>query len=400
MPADRAIQHIPPARIEPCGDVPSYVNAIWRAASAGEPIADYGRYHTGLGHPPPPDHVQIDPPAGVVDHYVADMAVRVLAGTTLGDIQRALAPRRQFLPVDGPADMTIAEVVAHHVSGSLRPGHGTVRDGLLGLRYVDAQGQIITVGGRTVKNVAGYDVTRLMVGSLNTLGLIAEVTLRTTAYPEQVVQVDVDAVDPPAFSMAVTDLLTSDAAPWALEWEHINTMAGLRPNVLRFAYAGSVRECQVQQRALESWLEARGWLGGNLSARTVSLEQDLATRTARWEWRGKAGAVLKIVVPPAQTGKLIEALFKLDAPPPMIHALPTHGVIHLGAGWPPERARQIDLWLKKQLASTEGFRVWIRRPNHAADIPPVAPDQPDWTMLMRLKAALDPHNVFNPGRFP
>lgn len=407
MTNERLIQGIAPSRVETPGDLAGFANAVWRCASAGEVIADYGRAHQDLGHAPPPGHVQIDAPAGVIEHYVPDMAVRVAAGTTLGDLQRHLAAKRQFLPVDGDERMTIGELVTHNVSGGLRAGNGSIRDQLLGLRYVDAQGQVITVGGRTVKNVAGYDMTRLMVGSLNTLGLPAEVTLRTAAVPPQVTQVEVDAVDPAAFAEAVTELVISDAAPWSLEWEHLNTMGVLRPNVLRFAYAGTKLACDTQVRALQSWLEERGWAMGELPRRDVTLAQDWQERTARLAWRRTAAVVGKLIVPPATTGRLIESLFQLEAPPPMIHALPAHGIIHFGAGWPMEYAMQVDEHLLERLRPVEGIRVWLRRPpapgsvgNGAASrLTPFAPEQPDWPLLLRLKQALDPQGVFNPGRF-
>jgi glycolate oxidase FAD binding subunit len=398
MSSSYGTQQLEPTRIERTADVSSYANAVWRAVSAGEVIADYGAYHGGLGHAPPPDHVLIVPPGGVVAHAVGDLSITVLGGTTLGEIQGALLKAGQFLAVDGPMDMTIAEVVAHHVSGGLRVGHGSVRDLLLGLRYVDGTGQVITVGGRTVKNVAGYDVTRLMVGSMNILGLIAEVTLRTSVVPGCLIHVDVDAVDPKSFAMVGTELLVSDASPWSLEWEHLNTMAELRPNVLRFAFGGSQRQCDVQRAALERFLDERGWLGGNVSVRRVTVEEDLKVRAGRWGWRAKAGVVVKVVVEPANTGRMVEALFGLEAPPPMVHAMPTLGIVHFGAGWDAARAGRVDQWLAERVGGWCGFRVWMKRPAGAAHLVPIWPDQSDWTMLAKLKRTMDPRNMFNPGR--
>ena len=398
---ERAIQGIAPSRVEVCGDLATFANAVWRCASAGEVIADYGMGHRGLGARPPAGHVQIDPPAGVIEHYVPDMAVRVAAGTKLGDLQTALAGQRQFLPIDGHPAMTIGEIVTHNVSGALRIGSGSVRDLLLGLRYIDSEGQVITVGGRTVKNVAGYDVTRLMVGSLNMLGLPVEVTLRTAAVPPQVTQVEVDAVDPVAFSEAMTDLLVSEAAPWSLEWEHVNTMGQLRPNVLRFGYAGTMLTCRTQVRALRDWFQRHDWwLGGDLPARDVTPAQDQQERAARWAWRQSATVVGKLIVPPAATGKFIDVLLHLEVPPPMVQALPSHGIIHFGAGWPVDRTLEIDELLLEKLRQVEGMRVWLRRPAHDLRIAPFAPEQPDWALLVRLKQAMDPSGLFNPERFP
>lgn len=124
-------------------------------------------------------------PAGILDYVPAEMTVRCLAGTSIADLGAALADAGQqvILPDDRPS-ATVGGLLAVGRSGLFRLGLGPVRDALLQVRYVSAEGLVITGGGPTVKNVAGFDLPRLFVGSLGTLGLIGEVILRTRPRPQ------------------------------------------------------------------------------------------------------------------------------------------------------------------------------------------------------------------------
>ena len=112
------------------------------------------------------------------------MTVRCGAGTTVAELAAHLAPGGQMVPFDPPdGRATVGGVLACGHSGHRRLRYGHVRDLLLQVRYVDAEGKVVTAGGPTVKNVSGYDLPRLMVGSMGTLGLLAEVILRTLPVP-------------------------------------------------------------------------------------------------------------------------------------------------------------------------------------------------------------------------
>lgn len=124
---------------------------------------------------------------GVESHEPADLVATVRAGTTLSALASALAPHRQWLPLDPPdrGDATVGGVVAQASAGPLREGHGTPRDHVLGLRLVTGDGRVLDLGGRVVKNVAGYDLVRLATGSRGTLGLITRLHLRLRPLPER-----------------------------------------------------------------------------------------------------------------------------------------------------------------------------------------------------------------------
>ena len=158
-------------------------------------------------------------PTGIVDYKPEEMTVTVRAGTTVAELHDALAERgqRTALP-DRGGTVGGALAVGHNDIRSL--GRGLLRTSLLQVRYVSAEGRIISSGGPTVKNVSGFDLPRLIVGSLGTLGLVAEVILRTNPIPATsrwLVSTDADP-------LAITDTVL---APSAVLWDGSTTWVEL-----------------------------------------------------------------------------------------------------------------------------------------------------------------------------
>ena len=144
-----------------------------------------GRTQWEVGGRPAAGTREVSAPIGVVSHQPAEMIVRVLAGTPIAEVTEALATAGQMVPLD-PADpdrATVGGVLAVGHSGPRRLRYGPVRDTVLEVRFVTASGRVVKGGGPVVKNVTGYDLCRLMVGSLGTLGLLAEVVLRCYPVP-------------------------------------------------------------------------------------------------------------------------------------------------------------------------------------------------------------------------
>lgn len=121
----------------------------------------------------------------IIDHAVGDLTVTVQAGVTLKQLQEKLQTANQFLPLDPayPDTATLGGIVATADTGSWRERYGGVRDLLIGISFVRADGEIAKAGGRVVKNVAGYDLMKLLTGSYGTLGLITQLTFRTYPLP-------------------------------------------------------------------------------------------------------------------------------------------------------------------------------------------------------------------------
>jgi glycolate oxidase FAD binding subunit len=122
----------------------------------------------------------------LIEHAVGDLTVTVEAGMKFAQLQEILAKHHQFLALDPafPDSATIGGIVATADTGSLRQRYGGVRDQLLGITFIRADGQIAKAGGRVVKNVAGYDLMKLFTGAYGTLGIISQVTFRVYPIPE------------------------------------------------------------------------------------------------------------------------------------------------------------------------------------------------------------------------
>jgi glycolate oxidase FAD binding subunit len=141
-----------------------------------------------LGHPPARADIVLD--LRGLDHVLedqpADLTVTVQAGVTAGDLAARLGARGQWLPVDPPGwrMRTLGGLAATGAAGPLRTRYGAIRDLLLGVRFVQADGVLTWGGAKVVKSVTGYDVPKLLVGSYGTLGVLVELTLRLHPVPE------------------------------------------------------------------------------------------------------------------------------------------------------------------------------------------------------------------------
>src|SRR5512138_638657 len=156
--------------------------------------------------------------AKVREHAPSDQIVAVEAGITLAELQRHLAPHRQRLAIDPPlADRaTIGGIVAANAFGPRRTRYGAIRDLVIGMTFVRADGVVARGGGKVVKNVAGFDVPRLLCGSLGTLGLVAEVVFRLHPLPEASATVVVRGLSAKGVRALATAALDARLEPVAL----------------------------------------------------------------------------------------------------------------------------------------------------------------------------------------
>ena len=163
--------------------------AVVAANESGRPIAIVGN-GSKLRPPNGPERVCTAGHEGVIDYRPDELVVTARSGSKLNDIASILEGAAQALPFEPPlfgGQGTIGGAVAAGLSGPGRPWFGSVRDALLGVTIVNGMGQRLSFGGQVLKNVAGYDVSRLMVGAFGTLGLLLEVSLRVRPIPEAAV---------------------------------------------------------------------------------------------------------------------------------------------------------------------------------------------------------------------
>jgi glycolate oxidase FAD binding subunit len=143
--------------------------------------------------------------AGIIDYEPSELVLTARAGTSLAAIERAMRARGQMLAFEPPhfaEGGTLGGAIASGLSGPRRPYAGAVRDLVLGVRILDGVGDDLSFGGRVMKNVAGFDVSRLMAGALGTLGLITEVSLKCLPLPKSEATVAFDCSADQAIRMA------------------------------------------------------------------------------------------------------------------------------------------------------------------------------------------------------
>lgn len=133
------------------------------------------------GRKPVGEAIEITPHRGIVNYEPTELVITARAGTSLWKIEQILAAENQMLPFEPPhfgETATLGGAIACNLSGPRRPYAGAARDFVLGSRVLNGRGEILTFGGEVMKNVAGYDVSRLMTGALGTLGILLEVSLK------------------------------------------------------------------------------------------------------------------------------------------------------------------------------------------------------------------------------
>ena len=158
---------------------------ILAASASGTPLRIRGGGSKDFyGQTPQGDVLDTRPLSGIISYEPSELVVTVRAGTPLAELEAALAEQGQCLPFEPPrfggtqAGATVGGMVASGLSGPARASVGAVRDFVLGAQIINGRGELLTFGGQVMKNVAGYDVSRLMAGAMGTLGLITQVSLK------------------------------------------------------------------------------------------------------------------------------------------------------------------------------------------------------------------------------
>ena len=159
----------------------------------------------------------------VVEHAAGDLIVVVGAGRRLDDLQADLFGSSQWLAVDPPRRGTVGGLVATATTGPTRLLHGPVRDLLIGVTIVRADGVVAHAGGKVVKNVAGYDVGKLLTGSLGTLGVITQAAFRLHPLPEARSWISISVTEPDSIQALVQQVVHSQLVPTAVELDRPST---------------------------------------------------------------------------------------------------------------------------------------------------------------------------------
>ena len=324
---------------------------------------------------------------GIVDHVAADLTVTVAGGTPFAEVQTSLGAAGQFLSLDPPhADVaTIGGIIAANSNGFWRTRYGGVRDLLIGTRIALADGTVARSGGRVVKNVAGYDLNKLVTGSFGTLGVIVEATFKVLPVPPEAAgRVARFARGSDAFA-AADALLRSAARPAALAvarasdgWHLIVSARGTQPVVAR-ALSETQREVAARNGTLE-----------DLATELDDLRELPA--------RADTGALVRVALPLAAQATFAETASRLESFVALAAdaAAAVHRV-HLDGD--PERVVADADALILAARMVGGSARIERRADALRDRLATWPASPQGAAMMRrIKDEFDPKGVLEPGR--
>lgn len=342
-----------------------------------------------IGNPPRPGALAISTRklAQLVHHEPGDMVASVQAGMTLGAFQALLLEKGQWLPLDAPPESTIGGLFAADRSGPLSYGYGTLRDMVLGVRIVNGDGVIRKSGGRVVKNVTGYALEKLYIGSLGTLGVVTEATFRLRPLPIGRDGWCIPVADAKSGAAAlaqialknlpleILQLISSDTARGQLA-----TMLDLPLNLV-VAATGTAIELDRIHREIEGAI------------------QTLTARRFAWTRPGE------IQIEAGQHGGLVRFWCLAKQMQDVLSLLDGGRALSISAGLNSGVVRRVltPEFVKQVSAALAGMNVNYRFENAIGAGPaidaPFGPPRPEWALMKRIKTALDPQGILNAGRF-
>jgi glycolate oxidase FAD binding subunit len=330
----------------------------------------------------------------IIEHTPGDQVVRVQAGLLLQDLQEQLAGADQMLAIDSPErGATVGGMVAANSSGPRRFQYGTIRDLIIGITVVLPDGTVAKAGGKVVKNVAGYDLSKLFTGSLGTLGIIATCNFRLHPRPEASRTVAVELNDALSAGKAAQAAMHAQIVASAVELHWSD-----EEKLLTVLIEGIPPGVEAQAETVSFLLKEFG------EVRTLSDEEVENLGPLDPPGGGGKEVAIKIAHPPAElTGVLDSTLGATERKgvTPRITGHAGTGVTYVALSGGDEEARVQVVEELREIWVRRGGSVIVRK------APPSAKERLDvWGpagdylgLLRRIKDKFDPREVLNPGRF-
>jgi glycolate oxidase FAD binding subunit len=335
----------------------------------------------------------------VIAHEPADLTVTVEPGVRLHDLQEQLAAHGQRLPLDPPCggEATVAGVLAVNASGPMRHAYGTARDWLIGARVVHADGSTSKSGGRVVKNVTGYDMHKLHVGALGSLGVIAEATFKLVPLPPRHADLSIAFESARAASALILDAhdagLSLQAAELLSPTAAHGVVADTRWHVIA-RVAGGARGIDRTLREIDRLVHESG--------AHIDRHEDGAI----WErWSGAFAPcplAIRVIVMPSAVAVTVEALDRvLAGAAARVSATVAAGLIRVNVEPSSDaRAAAMAERVRDVAERNDGTMIVDAAPvalKRAIDV--FGPLRSDFAIMKRLKEQFDPQGVLSPGRF-
>ncbi len=393
-----AVEGIEPSLVLEPGSVEETSELMKLAAREGLIVAPRGggtKMH--LGDPPRELDLLVSTTRmdEVIEYVPGDQVVRVQAGIKLEDLQDHLSSSNQMLAIDPPErGATIGGIIAANSSGPRRFKYGTIRDLIIGITVVLHDGTVANAGSKVVKNVAGYDLSKLFTGSLGTLGIIATANFRLHPIPEVSRTVAVEIESPQAASEAAQAMMHSQIEPTAVEL-HYGEDAKLLTVLVESIPAGVEAKAEMTSFLLRPFGEVR-----ELSDEEVDHLGSLQPPAA-----GSDEVVVKIAAPPADLaelfGSVLGAAERRSLAQPRVTGHAASGVTFVGLSGGDEDAgagfveEMREIWVRRggsitlqraPLALKNRVGTWDNGGDYLG-------------LIRRVKEKFDPRGGMNPGRF-
>jgi glycolate oxidase FAD binding subunit len=396
------------------GVVPSFVAspadtaeaaALLRAAAARElAVVPRGAgSRLGWGIPPSRCDLVVDTlrMGSVVEHAAGDLVARAQAGARMGDVAEALAGAGQEIALDVPGGATVGGVVASGLTGPRRLGYGAPRDLLIGVTIVRADGTVAKSGGKVVKNVAGYDLGKLLAGSWGTLGLITEATFRL--HPLPAARAFVTASFPAAQGTAEA-IATAANSPLVASAVEVSRPAADRPFRVGVLLEGSADGVAARAERMA------GLLGG--SASSASASASVSAEAPDWWPRSPEpgdGTLIQVSFWVSVLGAVldtVDAASRAAGVTPAVSGPAGAGAVYLALApdTAPEAAARLVGALRETLEHARGSVVVLAAPAEVraglSGLGGMNGKVPALRLMRAVKDQFDPGHRMSPGRFP
>lgn len=381
-------------------EVLSHLRESYAAGTPTYPIGGGTSLDCGLPGRSPGVGLRLTGLNRVVDYPSRDMTITVEAGITMAALAEELARHGQRLPVDAgePDRATLGGVIATNCSGPRRYGYGTMRDFVIGISAIDGRGTPFKAGGRVVKNVAGYDLCKLLTGSFGTLAVITQVTLKLRPLPEATALVQCDLHDLRQAEKLLAAMITSNTTPVAVELLRGPAWDGNIFARLIVGFEGSHSEVKWQLEQMQKEL-------AELGQGTAEMIEATAANSI-WQQLGEFGAsgpplVVKANILPGAVTKFIQALIEVDGDVSVLAHAGNGIVIATLTSFSTADAARVLIQKLQPAAVAAGGNVVVwscaaGELTRQATWGAVA----DGADLMRsVKKQFDPKHLLNPGRF-
>jgi len=338
----------------------------------------------------------------ILEHQPHDLTVTVQAGLRLSDLQTHLATTRQWLALDPPLapEATIGGIISTNPSGSRRLRFGGVRDQLIGLRVVLPDGTIAKGGGKVVKNVAGYDLPKLYVGALGTLGIIVEATFRLYPLRASSKTVLLSAPSPTPLCELAVHIIASTLEPTALDVSGSSTSDGTCTLAVRFE-----SEAEAVADQIDSLLAMAGTLSE--SARVIDHEDE----AHYWQQSGTQVMaphdtddilIIKASLLPTYVASWLTELGQVTQREQLStqwRAHAGHGLIFARLSGTQSVLTTAVQQLRQAASARRGTLVVTQSAPALARAVDVWGPIPALPLMRNLKQRFDPNAIMNPGRF-